>query len=103
MDLSFILIGGIILAAGLYALYDSTKPASGVRARNEKGRFEKDDLSTPHRNEAYKDGKTPAKKAPVKRKTTAKKPVAKKAPAKKKTVAKKAPAKRRSTKKTAAK
>ena len=102
MDLAFIVIGGIILAAGIYAVYDNSKPASGVRARNSKGHFVKDDPSTPHRNEAYKDGKTPPKKkAPVKRKPAAKKPTAKKAPAKK-TVAKKAPAKRR-TRKTAAK
>ena len=74
MDIAFIVIGGLLLAAGIYAVYDSNKPASGVRARNEKGRYVKDDVSTPHRNEAYKDGKTPAKKAPVKRKTTAKKP-----------------------------
>jgi hypothetical protein len=102
MDIAFIVIGGILLAAGIYAVYDSNKPASGVRARNDKGRYVKDDPATKHRNEAYKDGKTPSKKkAPVKRKPAAKKPAAKKAPAKK-TVAKKAPAKRR-TRKTAAK
>ena len=94
MDIAFIVIGGIVLVAGLYALYDSSKPASGVRARNSKGHFVKDDPATPHKNEAYKDGKTPPKKkAPVKRKPAAKKPAAKKAPAKrrntKKTVAKK--------------
>ena len=103
MDIAFIVIGGILVAAGIYAVYDSNKPASGVRARNEKGRYVKDDPATKHRNEAYKDGKTPTKKkkAPVKRKPAAKKPAAKKAPAKK-TVAKKAPAKRR-TRKTATK
>jgi hypothetical protein len=93
MDIAFIVIGGIILVAGLYALYDNSKPASGVRARNSKGHFVKDDPATLHKNEAYKDGKTPPKKkAPVKRKPAAKKPAAKKAPAK-----------RRSTKKTVAK
>jgi len=86
MDLAFIVIGGIILAAGIYAVYDNSKPASGVRARNEKGHFVKDDLSTHHKNEAYKDGKTPAKKkAPVKRKPAAKKPAAKKAPTQRRT------------------
>jgi len=86
MDLAFIVIGGIILAVGIYAVIDSTKPASGVRARNSKGHFVKDDPATPKRNEAYKDGKTPSKKkAPVKRKPAAKKPAAKKAPAKRRT------------------
>lgn len=86
MDLAFIVIGGLILATGIYAVYDNSKPASGVRARNSKGHFVKDDPSTPHRNEAYKDGKTPPKKkAPVKRKPAAKKPAAKKAPAKRRT------------------
>lgn len=86
MDLAFIVIGGIILAAGIYAVYDNSKPASGVRARNSKGHFVKDDPATPKRNEAYKDGKTPPKKkAPVKRKPAAKKPAAKKAPAKRRT------------------
>ena len=93
MDLAFIVIGGIILAAGIYAVYDNSKPASGVRARNSKGHFVKDDPTTLHKNEAYEDGKTPPKKkAPVKRKPAAKKPAAKKAPAKRrtrKTVAKK--------------
>jgi len=64
--------------------------ASGVRARNAKGRYVKDDKSTPDVNEAYADGKTPKRKP---RKTTAKKATAKKAPAKrgrpKKTTAKK--------------
>jgi hypothetical protein len=86
MDLAFIVIGGIILAAGIYAVYDNSKPASGVRARNEKGHFVKDDPDTHHKNEAYKDGKTPAKKkAPVKRKPAAKKPAAKKAPTQRRT------------------
>jgi len=86
MDLAFIVIGGIILAAGIYAVYDNSKPASGVRARNEKGHFVKDDPSTHHKNEAYKDGKTPPKKkAPVKRKPAAKKPAAKKAPTQRRT------------------
>ena len=93
MDLAFIVIGGILIAAGIYAVYENSKPASGVRARNSKGHFVKDDPTTLHKNEAYKDGKTPPKKkAPVKRKPAAKKPAAKKAPAKRrtrKTVAKK--------------
>jgi hypothetical protein len=93
MDIAFIVIGGILVATAAFAIYENSKPASGVRARNSKGHFVKDDLSTPHKNEAYKDGKTPpVKKAPVKRKPVAKKPVAKKAPAKrsrKKTAAKK--------------
>ena len=49
-------------------------PASGVRARNKKGRYVADDKSTPNVNEAYTDGKTPKRK----RKTTAKKAPAKK-------------------------
>ena len=48
-------------------------PASGVRARNKKGRYVADDKSTPNVNEAYADGKTPKRK---------RKPAAKKAPAK---------------------
>ena len=48
-------------------------PASGVRARNKKGRYVADDKSTPNVNEAYVDGKTPKRK---------RKPAAKKAPAK---------------------
>ena len=47
---------------------------TGVRARNAKGHFVKDDKSTPNVNEAYVDGKTPKRK----RKTTAKKAPAKK-------------------------
>lgn len=35
---------------------------SGVRARNAKGHFVKDDKSTPNVNEAYADGKTPKRK-----------------------------------------
>jgi len=47
--------------------------ASGVRARNAKGRYIADDKSTPDVNEAYVDGKKPkrkkkpAAKAPAKR------------------------------------
>tara|TARA_B100000902_G_C26705751_1_gene619430 strand:+ start:364 stop:576 length:213 start_codon:yes stop_codon:yes gene_type:complete len=48
--------------------------ASGVRARNAKGRYIADDKSTPDVNEAYVDGKKPKRK---------RKPAAKKAPAKK--------------------
>ena len=51
---------------------------TGVRARNSKGHFVKDDKSTPNVNEAYVDGKTPKRK----RKPAAKKAPAKKAPAK---------------------
>ena len=47
--------------------------ASGVRARNAKGHFVKDDPNTPNVNEAYADGKTPKRK---------RKPAAKKGPAK---------------------
>ena len=43
--------------------------ASGVRARNAKGRFVADNPDTPDVNEAYVDGKTP---------TSKKKPAAKK-------------------------
>ena len=47
------------------------------RARNDKGHYKKDDLSTPDVNEAYVGGKapkkTPAKKKAVKKKSTAKK------------------------------
>jgi hypothetical protein len=38
------------------------KVGSGKRARNEKGHLKADDPSTPDVNEAYEDGKTPAKK-----------------------------------------
>ena len=80
----------------LKKLFDNTEPeATGVRARNSKGHFVKDDASTPNVNEAYVDGKTPKRKP---RKATAKKkPVAKKAPAKK------APAKAKAKRKTTAK
>ena len=75
----------------LKKLFDNTEPeATGVRARNSKGHFVKDDASTPNVNEAYADGKTPKRKP-------RKKPAAKKAPAKK------APAKRGRPKKTTAK
>ena len=77
----------------LKRLFDNTEPkeATGVRARNSKGHFVKDDVSTLSVNEAYVDGKTPKRKP---RKVAAKKkPVAKKAPvkakAKRKTPAKK--------------
>ena len=42
---------------------------SGERAKDSKGRFVADDKSTPSTNEAYKDGRTPAKKV-VKKTTT---------------------------------
>ena len=86
MDLAFIVIGGILIAAVAFAVYENSKPASGVRARNSKGHFVKDNPTTLHKNEAYEDGKTPPKKkAPVKRKPAAKKPAAKKAPTQRKT------------------
>ena len=66
------------------------KEATGVRARNSKGHFVKDDASTPNVNEAYADGKTPKRKP-------------RKKPAAKKATAKKAPAKRGRPKKTTAK
>ena len=78
MDIGSILIGVLFIGAIVYAIYDYLKPASGERARNAKGHFVKDDKSTPHVNEAYKDGKTPKKrKAPVKKKASAKKAPAK--------------------------
>ena len=86
MDLAFIVIGGILIAAVVYAVYENSKPASGVRARNSKGHFVKDNPTTLHKNEAYKDGKTPPKKkAPVKRKPADKKPADKKAPTQRRT------------------
>ena len=86
MDLAFIVIGGILIAAVAFAVYENSKPASGVRARNSKGHFIKDNPTTLHKNEAYEDGKTPPKKkAPVKRKPAAKKPAAKKAPTQRRT------------------
>ena len=36
---------------------------SGERARDSKGRYVKDDKSTPNVNEAYKDGRKPKSKA----------------------------------------
>lgn len=42
--------------------------ATGERARTAKGHFVKDDESTPDVNEAYRDGKTPKKKATDKKK-----------------------------------
>jgi len=60
--------------------------ASGVRARNNKGQYVKDDKSTPDVNEAYVDGKKPKRKA---KKTTAKKAPAKKRGRPRKTTAKK--------------
>tara|TARA_Y100000385_G_C12838919_1_gene527897 strand:- start:329 stop:646 length:318 start_codon:yes stop_codon:yes gene_type:complete len=98
MDISFIVIVGVVVAIVGYAIYDSMKPGSGVRARNEKGHYVKDDPTTA-KNEAFVDGKTPPKKkkAPVKKKPAAKKPAAKK------TVAKKAPARKPRAKKTTTK
>jgi hypothetical protein len=73
-------------------LFDNTEPkeATGVRARNSKGHFVKDNASTPNVNEAYADGKTPKRKP-------------RKVAAKKKPVAKKAPAKAKAKRKTTAK
>lgn len=42
--------------------------ATGERARTAKGHYVSDDESTPDVNEAYKDGKTPKKKATAKKK-----------------------------------
>ena len=76
MDIALFVIGAIVVTAFGIKLFQDNTPASGVRARNDKGHYIKDDPTTA-KNEAYKDGKTPpVKKAPVKRK-----PVAKKAPA----------------------
>jgi len=96
MDTGFIVIAGILGLALVIMFINSSKPASGVRARNEKGHFKADDKSTENFNEAYVDGKTPKSHKP-KRKAPAKKPAAKK-PA-----AKKAPARRGRPRKTAAK
>jgi hypothetical protein len=41
---------------------------SGERARDSKGRYTKDDKSTPNVNEAYKDGRKPKSKAKPKAK-----------------------------------
>ncbi len=92
------IVGAIIAAVIVYSIYDYFfKPASGIRARDEKGQYVGDDKSTPHRNEAYKDGKKPSSR---KRKQPARKELAaKKKPAKKK-AAKKAPAKRGRPRKT---
>ena len=82
MDIALFVIGAVVVTAFGIKLFQDNTPASGVRARNDKGHYIKDDPTTA-KNEAYKDGKTPpVKKAPVKRKPAAKKPVAKKAPAK---------------------
>ena len=43
-------------------LFFGEEKASGVRARNKKGQYVKDDPNTPDVNEAYADGKTPVKK-----------------------------------------
>ena len=85
MDIALFVIGAIVVTAFGIKLYLDNKPASGVRARNDKGHYVKDDPTTA-KNEAYKDGKTPPKKkAPVKRKPAAKKPAAKKAPTQRRT------------------
>ena len=87
MDIALFVIGAVVVTAFGIKLFQDNTPASGVRARNDKGHYVKDDPTTA-KNEAYKDGKTPpAKKAPVKRKP----------------VAKKAPTQRRSRRKPAAK
>ena len=77
MDIALFVIGAIVVTAFGIKLFLDNTPASGVRARNDKGHYVKDDPTTAKKNEAYKDGKTPpVKKAPVKRK-----PVANQAPA----------------------
>ena len=76
MDIALFVIGAVVVTAFGIKLFQDNTPASGVRARNDKGHYIKDDPTTA-KNEAYKDGKTPpVKKAPVKRK-----PVANQAPA----------------------
>ena len=100
------IVGAIVAAVIVYSLYDYFfKPASGIRARDEKGKYVGDDKSTAHRNEAYRDGKKPTsrkRKKPARKELAAKKKpakkVAKKKPAKK--AAKKAPAKKGRPKKT---
>ena len=70
------IVGAIIAAVIVYSIYDYFfKPASGIRARDEKGQYVGDDKSTPHRNEAYKDGKKPASRK--RKKPAPKKPAAK--------------------------
>ena len=95
-------VGAIVAAVIVYSIYDYFfKPASGIRARDEKGKYVGDDKSTAHRNEAYKDGKKPAsrkRKKPARKELAAKKKPAKKKAAKK--TAKKAPAKRGRPRKT---
>jgi len=61
---------------------EKAKPATGKRAHKADGSFKADDKSTPDVNEAYEDGKTPAKKT---RKSPAKKAATKKTPTKKAT------------------
>ena len=51
---------------------------NGVRARDEKGHYVADDLSTPDVNEAYVGGKKPVKKKTTKKTTAKKKTVVKK-------------------------
>jgi hypothetical protein len=92
------IVGAIVAAVIVYSIYDYFfKPASGIRARDEKGKYVGDDKSTPLRNEAYKDGKKPASRKPRK-KPAPKKPAAFNK-AVKKTV-KKAPAKKSKPRKT---
>ena len=63
-----------------------TKPIEPERARNDSGEFVGDDPSTPNVNEAWKGGKSPAKKPPAKKKVASKKkpPAVPKASSKKK-------------------
>jgi len=51
---------------------------NGVRARDKKGHYVADDLSTPNVNEAYVGGKKPVKKKTTKKTTAKKKTVVKK-------------------------
>ena len=48
------------------------RPSEPIRARNEKGHYIADDLSTPDINEAYVGGEAPAKKKPAAKKTAKK-------------------------------
>ena len=81
MDIALFVIGAVVVTAFGIKLFHDSKPASGERARNGKGHYIKDDPTTA-KNEAYKDGKTPPKKAPVKRKAAPKKASAKRRPRK---------------------
>lgn len=48
------------------AIFGEEAEATGVRARNKKGHYVKDNPKTPNVNEAYVDGKKPKAKAKAK-------------------------------------